>query len=71
MVHEVLVASNNNGFGRLASGLLFNTTLHVRHMENIPPGMDEGYAMLRLAAAGKTARGRFVEGDQTCGHDSG
>ncbi len=35
MAHNVPVASNNNGYDGLDTELLFNTTLHVKHMENI------------------------------------
>lgn len=63
MVHNVAVASNNNGYDGLDTELLFNTTLHVQHMENIQRWMTEGHAMLRTQAAGKTARDSFVEGE--------
>ncbi len=63
MAHNVPVASNNNGYDGLDSELLFNTTLHVKHMENIQRWLGEGLAMLRTAAAGKTARDSFVEGE--------
>ncbi|MFM2389754.1 MAG: hypothetical protein RLZZ437_1309 [Pseudomonadota bacterium] len=63
MAHNIPVASNNNGYDGLDSELLFNTTLHVKHMENIQRWMTEGYAMLRTQAAGKTARDSFVEGE--------
>ncbi len=63
MVHNVPVASNNNGYDGLDTELLYNTTLHVKHMENIQRWMAEGYAMLRTQAAGKTARDSFVEGE--------
>lgn len=63
MAHNIPVASNNNGYDGLDSELLFNTTLHVQHMENIQRWMTEGYAMLRTAAAGKSARDSFVEGE--------
>ena len=63
MAHNVPVASNNNGYDGLDSQLLFNTTLHVKHMENIQKWIADGYAMLRTQAAGKTARDSFVEGE--------
>ena len=63
MAHNVPVASNNNGYDGLDSELLFNTTLHVKHMENIQRWIDEGYAKLRTQAAGKTARDSFIEGE--------
>jgi sn-glycerol 3-phosphate transport system substrate-binding protein len=63
MAHNVPVASNSNGYDGLDTELLFNTTLHVKHMENIQRWLAEGYAMLRTQAAGKTARDSFVEGE--------
>lgn len=63
MAHNVPVASNNNGYDGLDSELLFNTTLHVKHMENIQRWITEGYAALRTPAAGKSARDSFVEGE--------
>jgi len=63
MVHNIPVGSNNNGFDGLDTELLFNTTLHVKHMENIQAWMTEGYALLRTTASGKTARDSFVEGE--------
>jgi sn-glycerol 3-phosphate transport system substrate-binding protein len=63
MVHNVPVASNNNGYDGLDTELLFNTTLHVNYMEDVQRWLTEGYAMLRTQAAGKTARDSFVEGE--------
>jgi sn-glycerol 3-phosphate transport system substrate-binding protein len=63
MVHNVPVASNNNGYDGLDTELLFNTTLHVKHMENIQRWLADGVAMMRTQAAGKTARDSFVEGE--------
>jgi len=63
MVHNVPVASNNNVYDGLDSELLFNTTLHVKHMENIQRWITEGTALLRTQGTGKTARDSFVEGE--------
>lgn len=63
MVHNVPVASNNNGYDGLDSELLFNTTLHVKHMENIQRWLADGSALLRTQGTGKTARDSFVEGE--------
>jgi sn-glycerol 3-phosphate transport system substrate-binding protein len=63
MAHGVPVASNNNGYDGLNTELLFNTTLHVQHMENIQRWIGEGYAAIRTPAAGKSARDSFVEGE--------
>lgn len=63
MAHNVPVASNNNGYDGLDTELLFNTTLHVKHMENMQRWLTDGVATLRTQAAGKTARDSFVEGE--------
>jgi len=63
MVHNAPVASNDNGYAGLDTELLFNTTLHVKHMENIQRWLNDGYALMRTQAAGKTARDSFVEGE--------
>ena len=63
MAHNVPVASNSNGYDGLDTELLFNTTLHVRYMEDVQRWLGDGYAMLRTQAAGKTARDSFVEGE--------
>ncbi len=63
MAHNVPVASNNNGYDGLNTELLYNTTLHVKHMENIQRWITEGVASIRTAAAGKSARDSFVEGE--------
>ncbi len=63
MVHNVPVASNDNGYAGLDTELLFNTTLHVQHMENIARWLDEGLLQMRTAAAGLSARDSFVQGE--------
>lgn len=63
MAHNVPVASNDNGYAGLDTELLFNTTLHVKHMENIQRWLSEGLAQMRTQASGKTARDSFVEGE--------
>lgn len=63
MVHNVPVASNDNGYAGLDTELLFNTTLHVTHMKNIQRWLNDGYTLMRTQAAGKTARDSFVEGE--------
>jgi sn-glycerol 3-phosphate transport system substrate-binding protein len=61
--HNVPVASNNNGYDGLDTELVYNTTLHVQHMENIQRWIEGGFATIRTQAAGKTARDSFVEGE--------
>jgi sn-glycerol 3-phosphate transport system substrate-binding protein len=63
MAHNIPVASNDNGYTGLNTELLYNTTLHLKHMENIQRWITDGYAAIRTQAAGKTARDSFVEGE--------
>jgi sn-glycerol 3-phosphate transport system substrate-binding protein len=63
MVHNVPVASNDNGYAGLDTELLFNTTQHVQHMENIQRWIGEGVAQIRTAQSGMTARDSFVSGE--------
>jgi sn-glycerol 3-phosphate transport system substrate-binding protein len=61
--HNIPVATNNNGYDGLDTKLVYNTTLHVKHMENIQRWMKEGYVEMRTQAGGKTARDSFLDGD--------
>jgi sn-glycerol 3-phosphate transport system substrate-binding protein len=63
MVHNIPVASNNNGYDGLDTELLFNTTLHVQHMENIKRWLDEELIYLRTAQSGLSGRDSFVQGE--------
>lgn len=63
MANNVAVATNDNGYAGLDTELVFNTTLHLKHMENIQRWISEGYAQIRTQAAGKTTRDSFVEGE--------
>lgn len=63
MVHNIPVASNDNGYAGLDTELLFNTTQHVTHMENIQSWVNDGYAEIRTAQSGVSARDSFVQGE--------
>lgn len=63
MAHNIPVATNDNGYNGLDSELLFNTTLHLTHMENIQRWIGEGSALIRTAQSGKSARDSFIEGE--------
>jgi sn-glycerol 3-phosphate transport system substrate-binding protein len=63
MAHNIPVASNDNGYSGLDTELLFNTTLHVQHMENIKSWLDEGLLKLFTAQSGMSARDAFVGGE--------
>lgn len=63
MAHNVPVASNDNGYSGLDSELLFNTTLHVRHMEDIIRWKDEGLLQIRTTQGGLNTRDSFAQGE--------
>lgn len=63
MAHNIPVASNNNGYDGLDTQVLFNTTQHVKHMEDQQRWIQEGYSQIRTAQSGKSARDSFVEGE--------
>ncbi len=63
MAHNVPVASNDNGYSGTDTTLLFNTTLELKHMENIKRWLDEGLLQIRTAQSGLTSRDSFVSGE--------
>ncbi|MEO1016299.1 MAG: extracellular solute-binding protein, partial [Pseudomonadota bacterium] len=69
MAHNIPVASNNNGYDGLDAELLYNTTIHVQHMENIKRWMDEGLLQLRTPQSGLNNRDSFAQGE--CSHYTG
>lgn len=63
MAHNIPVASNDNGYLGTDTVMLYNTTLHVQHMENIKRWLDEGLYVMRTADSGLSARDSFVQGE--------
>lgn len=63
MIHNIPVASNNNGYDGLDTELLFNQTLHVKHMENNKRWLDEGLSELRTSQGGLNSRDSFAAGE--------
>ena len=63
MAHNVPVASNDNGYAGLDTEMLYNTTIHVKHMENIKRWIDEGVAQIRTTQSGLTSRDSFIQGE--------
>ena len=63
MVHNVPVATNDNGYSGLDTTVEFNNTLHVTHMENIKRWLDEGLLQLRTTQSGVTQRDAFLSGE--------
>jgi sn-glycerol 3-phosphate transport system substrate-binding protein len=66
MAHGVPIASNNNGYDGLDSEYLYNTTIHVKHMENIKRWYDEGLLEIRTTQGGLNSRDSFAQGE--CSH---
>jgi sn-glycerol 3-phosphate transport system substrate-binding protein len=63
MAHGVPIASNNNGYDGLDSELLFNTTLHVRHMEDISRWLNDDLLEIRTTQGGLNSRDSFAQGE--------
>lgn len=61
MAHNVPVASNNNGYDGLDSEYLYNTTQHVKHMENLLKWYNEGLSEIRTSQGGLNARDSFAQ----------
>lgn len=66
MVHNVPIATRNNGYDGLDAELVFNTTVHARHIANIVRWVNEGLAAVRTADGGMNARDTFGAG--LCGY---
>ncbi|MEL6572406.1 MAG: extracellular solute-binding protein [Pseudomonadota bacterium] len=63
MAHNVPIASNNNGYDGLDSEYLYNTTIHVKHMENIKRWYDEGLLEIRTTQGGLNSRDSFAQAE--------
>jgi len=63
MAHGVPIATNNNGYDGLDSEYVYNTTLHVKHMENIKRWYDDGLLEIRTSQGGLNARDSFAQGE--------
>ena len=60
-IHNLGIATNNNGYDGLDTTFTYNTTLHVKHMENIQRWMTEGLAEMKTAATGATSQDAFAQ----------
>jgi sn-glycerol 3-phosphate transport system substrate-binding protein len=60
-IHNLGIATNNNGYDGMDTTFTFNTTLHVKHMENIQRWLTEGLAELKTAASGMTSQDAFAQ----------
>lgn len=59
--HNVEYATRNNGFGGLDARLVFNSPLHVRHIENLANMAKQGLFVYK--GRGNTADATFVSGE--------
>lgn len=60
-IHNIGIATNNNGYDGMDTELTYNTTLHVKHMENIQRWIGEGLAEIKTAATGMTSQDAFAQ----------
>jgi sn-glycerol 3-phosphate transport system substrate-binding protein len=60
-IHNIGIATNNNGYDGTDTQFNYNTTLHVKHMENIQRWMTEGLAEMKTAATGATSQDAFAQ----------
>ena len=63
MAHGVPIATNNNGYDGLDSEYVYNTTIHVKHMEDIKRWLDEDLLEIRTTQGGLNARDSFAQGE--------
>lgn len=61
MAHGIPVANNNNGYDGLDAEYVYNTTLHVKHMENIKRWLDEGLLEIKTSQGGMNSRDAFSQ----------
>jgi len=63
-IHNLGIATNNNGYDGLDTEFTYNTTMHVKHMENIQRWITEGLAEIKTAATGANSVDAFSQ--NTC-----
>ena len=63
-IHNLGIATNNNGYDGLDTTLTYNTTAHVKHMENIQRWLTDGLAEMKTAATGANGVDAFAQ--NTC-----
>lgn len=61
MAHNIPVASKDNGYAGLDAEYVYNTTLHVKHMENIKRWLDEGLIEIKTSQGGINSRDAFAQ----------
>ncbi len=66
MVHGEPIATKNNGYDGLDAEVVFNTTLHAKHMKDIKRWIDEGLLVIKTRETGLSTRDAFAAGE--CAH---
>ena len=61
MAHGVPIASNNNGYDGLDAEYVYNTTVHVRHMEDLLNWYNEGLLEIKTSQGGMNSRDAFAQ----------
>ncbi len=61
MAHGVPIATNNNGYDGLDSEYVYNTTLHVKHMEDQLRWYNEGLSEIKTSQGGQNSRDAFAQ----------
>lgn len=60
-IHNIGIATNNNGYDGLDTKFTYNTTIHVKHMEDIQRWITTGLAEIKTAATGMTSQDAFAQ----------
>lgn len=60
-IHNIPVATNNNGYDGMDTQVVYNTTVHVQHMEDIARWIKDGLAEVKTTAAGQNSQEAFAQ----------
>ena len=61
MAHNIPIATQNNGYDGLDAEYVYNTTQHVKHMEDLKRWYDEGLLEFKTRATGQGSRDAFAQ----------
>ena len=60
-IHNIGIATNNNGYDGLDTQFTYNKTIHVKHMEDIQRWIKDGLAEIKTTATGMTSQDAFAQ----------
>ncbi len=60
-IHNIPVATNNNGYDGLDTKVVYNTTIAEKHMEDIARWLKAGLAEMKTAKAGQDPQAAFAQ----------